>query len=584
MPLSAHSRDALDDLARAYLDVVASDDSRAPVALVDLCHSASELRSHHDHRLGVVARSRDEAAAGLRSFLRREPRRSAVVGRRTYGRAPKLAFVFSGQGSQWQGMGRTLLAREPVFRATLTECDEFVTRRTGWSLLSELTADEAESRMHETAIAQPTLVAMQIALAALWRSWGIEPAAVVGHSVGEIAAAAVSGALTLPDALQVAIQRGRIMQRATGRGRMAAVALGLADSWDAVLGYRHVVSVAASNSPVASVLSGETAALERMLARLSERGVGHRWLPMSYAFHSMQMQPFEAELAGILAGLEPQVTAVPMYSTLTGDLCAGRDLDASYWGRQLRSPVLFAAAIDALLAAAHETFVELSPDPVLAAPIAQCLRAQERAGRVLPSLRRGEDDRTTLLETLGALYVTGYHVDWASLLPSGCRRIRLPNYPWQRERHWIDGPRPAAPTRPNIGGNRNGEDHPLLGREVTIAPAAGIRIWELELESRRLPYLSDHRIDGAILLPVAAYIEMALAAAAEVFAREPCSLADVVLERPLTVSDAAAHTVQIIVTQSGHRDADFHICSHPPRGESGGVSWTLHARGRVRRG
>ena len=575
LAVSAHSPEAVRQMARDYLDMLAPTGGREPVALADLCRTAGYLRGHHDHRLAVVAGGQDAAAAALRAFLDGRSGPGVRSGRRSYPRPPRLAFVFSGQGPQWWGMARSLLDREPVFRTAVTECDTLVGGAAGWSLLAELRADEDASRMHETAVAQPALVAVQVALATLFNSWGIEPDAVVGHSVGEISAAVVSGALALPEAIRVAVLRGRLMQRAAGRGAMVAVALGWDDAQRLVAGADGQLSAAASNGPTASVLSGERVALERVLAGCGE---AHRWLPVDYAFHGPQMRPYRAELPALTGGLDPRPPAVTLYSTVTGQRIAGADLTADYWGRQLAEPVLFAPAVGAMLADGHGIFVEIGPDPVLTGATAQCVRASGRPAVVLASLRRGvADDRVALLDTLGALYVAGHRVDWTGVHPGGAHRIRLPRYPWQRERLWA-APAPDAPIDVRNPTSGTLSTHPLLGQETAIAPAAGVRVWHLELDGARLAYLGDHRIDGTAVLPVAAYVEMALAAAGQAFPGQSCALIDVVLERPLVIAAPAVRTIQTVVTRRSDGDLDFQVCSR-----DGAAGWTVHARARLRK-
>ncbi|MFI6174130.1 beta-ketoacyl synthase N-terminal-like domain-containing protein [Nonomuraea sp. NPDC051191] len=596
LPLSAHSPDALRELARDCLKALTPTAERPPVGLADLCHSTGALRTHLDHRLAVGGATRQEVAAGLRSFLADEAGPGVAAGRRAYGRPPRLAFVFSGQGVQWWGMARDLLRQEPVFAAAVADCAELADCETDWSLLAELHADEAASRLRETAVAQPVLVAVQVGLAALWRSWGVEPDAVVGHSVGEISAAAVAGALTLSDAMRLAVLRGRIMQRAAGTGAMAAVHLGAAEARRAVLGCEDTVSVAAENSPVSSVLSGERAALDRVLARLADQGVSHRLLAMDYPFHSPGLRPFAAELPKLSAGPVVEDTSVAFYSTLTGDRYGVHEWDGDYWGRQLCEPVLFAAAMERLITDGHETFVEVGPDPALTGAMTQCLGA--RPGQVLASLQRGRDDRAALLETLGTLYATGHRVDWDAVRSPGSRRVRLPRYPWQRERHWAE---PESPTASDgaghrlAGGDVDAEAHPLLGRRTSIASVAGVWAWERRPAEDHLSYLAGHRIDGSAVLPAAAYVEMALAAARQVFPDGPCAVADMVLEHPLAVTGRC--TIQTVLTRVSDRDLDFHICAGavpadvPPGQDmsgqgAGGVplEWAVHARGRVQRG
>ncbi len=438
LPLSARSPEALQSLARSYQELLTSTPSGCAVSLQDICYTASVRRSHHDHRLSLVFHNREQATEYLEAFCSGESRSGLFRGRKQRNRRQKLVFVFSGQGPQWWAMGRELLSAEPVFRATIEQCDALLCPCANWSLLEELTADESQSRLSETEIAQPAIFALQVALAALWRSWGIEPNAIVGHSVGEVAAAHVAGALSLADAVRVVFHRGRLMQQGTGLGKMAAVELPMADAERLLAKYEGRLSIAAINSPTSIVLSGEAAPLEELLQSLQQQQIFCRLLRVNYAFHSPQMEPFQDELVRSLKGLTPQSASVPIVSTVLGTTCQGQEFDAAYWGRNIREPVRFVSAIEQLLKSKHNLFLEISPHPVLAMNISQCLRQHEQEGVVLPSLRRQEEERAVMLGSLGALYTQGYPVDWNRLYPYGGRCVALPSYPWQRSRYWLE--------------------------------------------------------------------------------------------------------------------------------------------------
>ncbi len=434
LPLSAKDPAALPSLAQAYAAAVSQTPAPSPV---DLCHAASLQRSHHDHRLAMVFRTLDELTAQLHSFAAGEVPEGLMLGRRRRNRPPKLAFVFAGQGPQWWGMGRELWQQEPVFRGVLEACDAKLKAYADWSLVTELLAPETQSRLDETEIAQPTLFALQIALVALWRSWGIQPSAVVGHSLGEVAAAYVAGALNLAQAIQVVYHRGRLMQQSTGQGAMAAVELPAIEAEKLVLPLGGWLTVAAINSPTSVVLSGDSTALENLLETLSGLNIFTKLLPVNYAFHSPQMEPFQAELAQVLQGLQPQPVNLPLFSTVTGQAIAGEALDAQHWGRTIREPVQFAPAIAQLIAEKHTVFLEIGPHPVLSGYVAKSLRAAGQTGVILPSLRRQAAERATMLGSLGALYAQGFSIDWHALYPKG-QWVTLPTYPWQRSRYWME--------------------------------------------------------------------------------------------------------------------------------------------------
>lgn len=438
LPLSARSREALRSLAESYQEFLTPAASGSAVSLQDICYTASIRRSHHDHRLSLVFHTREELIENLEAFLQGESRSGLSFGYKQPNRRPKLVFVFSGQGSQWWAMGRELWHSEPVFRTTLEQCDQLLAPLANWSLVEELMADESQSRLAETEIAQPVIFALQVALAALWKSWGVEPTAVVGHSLGEVAAAHVAGVLSLEDAVRVVFHRARLMQGGTGQGKMAAVELSQADAEPLLAKYEGRLSIAAINSPTSMVLSGEKTALEEVLQTLQQQQIFCRLLPVNYAFHSPQMEPFQGALVHLLQGLNPNRSKIPIISTVTGLAQDDQDFDAAYWGRNIRESVRFADAIAHLVQNKHNLFVEISSHPVLSMNILQCLRHCSQEGTVLPSLRRQEKERVVMLGSLGALYTQGYPIDWSQLYPSGGRCTSLPYYPWQRERYWFE--------------------------------------------------------------------------------------------------------------------------------------------------
>jgi myxalamid-type polyketide synthase MxaD len=570
LPLSAQGPDALRALVSAHHARLSRGD--AP-AVQDLCYTAAVRRSHLDHRLTALGASHAELADSLAAFLAGEARPGLASGVR----APrKLVFVFPGQGGQWPGMARDLLAREPVFAGAIDACEQALSPHVDWSLRAVLAAVPAESRLERIDVLQPALFSVQVALAALWRSWGVTPDAVVGHSMGELAAAHVAGALSLEDAARVMAVRSRLLRRISGQGAMAVVELPLDEARRAVAGHEHLVSVAAANGPSSTVLSGDPAAIAAILERLSAREVFCRHIKVDVASHSPQVEPLRADLDAALAGLSPGRAAVPFHSTVTGALADGRELDGAYWVANLRQPVLFAPVVDALAADGHDLFVELAPHPTLASSIQQVLKRRELAGAVLPSLRRDEPGLSVMLASLGALHVHGHPVDWSRQHPSGGRCVSLPAYPWQRERFW-HAPQPAL-ARAAVESPRDGE-HPLLGRRVPLAFAPGHHLWESTLDLLSVAYLDDHRVQGVAVLPGTGYVEMAIAAAAEAFGSTPRVFGAFEFERLLFLPEDGARTVQVSLAPAEDGAARFEVHSRPA--DAADAQWTRHVSARV---
>lgn len=562
LPLSARSPGALRELARRYQQALMSGD-----ALHDVCYTAGVRRSHHEHRLTVVGETPEDLSEHLAAFLRGESSVAVSAGTSIPGQQRRLVFVFPGQGGQWRGMARDLLATEPVFRASIEECAQAMAPLVSWPLLDLLRA--GESGWEQIDVVQPALFALQVALAALWRSWGIEPRAVVGHSMGEVAAACVAGALRLEDAARIICRRSALLKRVRGQGSMAVAELSMAETESAVAKYAEHLSIAASNSPRSTVLSGEPRALETVLQILEGRGVFCRRVNVDVASHSPQMDALRDDLLQALAGVQPQAATLPFYSTVTGKICDGPELDSMYWVRNLREPVRFWGTLERLLQEGFDLFVELSPHPTLAPAIQDGIRHARKDAAVLPSLRRDEPAHPVLLGSLGALYCQGYPVDWRRRYPAGGRTVSLPTYPWQRERFWLEA---AAPKRrPRAG-------HPLLGEHRELAAPPGTHCWQTDVGIETLPFLSEHRVLGRVVLPAAGYLEMALTAAAEAFGSGARTLEHIAFKEALFLPDEGSQTVQTITTVEMTGRAAFQISSRS------GPTWTTHATGAIRLG
>ena len=563
LPLSARSPEALKGLVASYQEFCKAEGSE--VSLADLCFNLSRRRTHHSHRLALIAHSKEELAAELAAFAAGEAHPGVVSGQVPQGQAPGLAFVCSGQGPQWWGMGRQLLAQEPVFRAVIEQCDALVKKLGGWSLLQELTAAEGESRLQETAIAQPAIFAIQVALAALWESWGIVPDAVVGHSVGEVAAGYIAGVLSLEDAVRVIFHRGRCMDFAPGQGKMLAVGVPLEEAKRLLQPFGDRVGIAAINGPSSLTLSGDAEPLQEIADQLQQRDVFCRFLQVQYAFHSYQMDPVKEPLLESLNGLCPAPARLPLFSTVTGQRVAGPEWGADYWWQNVRQSVRFTDAVDRLLETNHLTYVELSPHPVLAGAVTECLAQRGHKGKAVPSLRRQEEERATMLRSLAALYTLGRPLTWKAVAPAEGRFVRLPSYPWAWERYWNE-PEEARELRlPTLV-------HPLLGSALrTPAPS-----WENRLEPRQLPYLADHRVRGHIVLPGTGYLEMALAAGKSALEGGCTVVEEVQMLKACFLSESQAHNLQTVFNPA---DSTVTIFSKPLDADA---KWTTHARGVLR--
>jgi acyl transferase domain-containing protein/surfactin synthase thioesterase subunit/D-arabinose 1-dehydrogenase-like Zn-dependent alcohol dehydrogenase/acyl carrier protein len=545
--------------------------------LGDLAYSLVHTRSAMDCRLAIAATSPTELAAALAGAAGGQLPASVVRGQVGSAAPGRVIFVFPGQGSQWLGMGRGLLAEEPVFRAAMTACDRAIHNEAGFSVLAELAADEASSQLQRVDVVQPVLFALGVALSALWRSWGVVPDVVVGHSLGEVAAAHVAGALSLEDAVAIICRRSRLLRRISGQGAMALVELPLGQALAELAEYPDRLSVAVSNSPRSTVISGEPAALAAVTAKLELRGVFCRRVNVDVASHSPQVEPLLAELRGLLSDLRPRKCLIPMRSTVTAQEVLGPELGAEYWADNLRQPVRFCEVMQVLLGSGPGLSLELSAHPVLVSAVEELLQTKSPDGAALGSLRRGQAERAALLTSLGALWVRGYPVQPSQQFPAGGRDLDLPTYPWQRQRYWVD--RQLWPAGSLVRAHAGG--HPLLGPRQALSTLAQANLWESTLELKQLPWLRDHRVQGAVVFPGAGYLEMALACGHQLFGAEPFEVAEVSLVEALGLTGEAPVQLQVVTTEEQPGRLRFQLAS--PESRQGPATFRVHARGVLRR-
>ncbi|MEV6716285.1 acyltransferase domain-containing protein [Lentzea sp. NPDC051208] len=443
--VSGHTAEALRERVAVTSEQLAG--GAEGVTVRDMAHTSGEHRSQLRHRIAVTAVSRRQLRQTLDGFLDGRFAPSLAIGEARPDREDPIAFVFPGQGGHWPGMGRSLF-REPAFRTAMTECDSAIRQFTGRSVIDELMGQQAEAASSRVDVVQPVVFSVQVALAALWRSWGVEPAAVVGHSMGEVAAAHVAGALDLRDAARVICLRSNLMARTSGQGVMAVAELSESEAEKEIRRYGDQVVVAAVNSPRSVVLSGAPGPLGELRESLEGQGRYCRLVPVDCASHSPQMDPLCAELRDGLSVMSPHPTAVSVYSTVTGARIEGTELDHYYWAQNLRRQVRFDSAVRDLLRDGITALIEVSPHPTLAPVLERTVRQAGSDVAVLTSLHRQEDERSAMLRTLGRLYVRGHRPHWPSVQPAGGRRVDLAPLPWQRERYWLAEPavvRPASP-------------------------------------------------------------------------------------------------------------------------------------------
>jgi acyl transferase domain-containing protein/NADPH:quinone reductase-like Zn-dependent oxidoreductase/acyl carrier protein len=567
--LSARSPQALRDATR---DMAQHLRVRKDLTDYDIAYSAAYHRDVYSHRLAATAPDRQTLAAALEQFAMTGAAVGITLGRhRPDASAP--AFVYSGNGSQWAGMGLQLQRDDSVFRDALIEVDALYVQRGGGSILTELNAPASANRFALTEIAQPALFAIQVALTRALERRGVRPIAVCGHSVGEVAAAWASGALTLEQAVRVVHERSSHQARTRGQGCMSAISLNVTQVAELLsalqLGRR--LTVAAINSANAVTLAGDADAMTLLEGALAQRHIACQRLGLDYAFHSSTMEPIRADLLQALSGLEMRSAALPMYSSVTGSRVGPKAIDAAYWWRNIREPVNFEAAIGAMIDAGVNTFVEIGPRAVLTSYLSEIVKPLGTAALVLSSLNRSEPGGERLGELTMQLELSGALRDRARLFPVPGRCVDLPHYPWQRERHWHS-------TTPESQGQLTREIlHPLLG----YALAGETLHWENHLDLVRQPNFADHVVGGGAVLPASGFVEMVLAAGIERRRLEqrpqsaPLVIEELEILAPLLLDSDRSRTVRLRLESA---DGRFTIVSRERHLDD---PWRTHATGRL---
>jgi myxalamid-type polyketide synthase MxaD len=562
LPLSARDPQSLRELAAAYRDHLQETAFSGSQSVADVVYTAAVRRSHHPYRLAVVGRTHHQLAGQLHAAGEAIPARPLASSP-----APKLVFVFSPHGSQWPGMGRRLWSQSAVFRETISRVQAAMSAYIDWSVTDKFTRAGDDGWLEQIDVLQPTLFALQVGLAEMWRAWGVEPEAIVGHSMGEVAAAHVAGVLSLDEAARIICRRTQLLSRVRGEGAMGVVELSYKEAQAAVAPFNGLLHVAVSNSPRSTVVGGDPDALEELFDQLLEQEIFCGWGVADVASHSPKMAGLRDELSQAIGAINPAPARLPLYSTVTGGLVDGRQFDRDYWGQHLNQPVLFAGAVRALAERGHTLFLEISPGPVLAPAIEEGLHDLQRDGVTLPSLRRDANEYETMLDSLGRLYTLGYPLDWTKIAPPG-ETVTLPTYTWQRERFWL----PAhAPTRSLAHAAT------ILGQRHELAHDSRRELWENELDRRLHTALFEYRLFDTAVLPPAAYLEMFLQAIhnSQATPGRP-QFHNLQFPTPLTLAEDPPWTeIQLLLEHQPDNTADFRCYGR------NGESWTRHAHGRI---
>jgi acyl transferase domain-containing protein len=558
LTISAKTAEGLRDQVEAYrARLQRKDEDR----LADLCYTANVGRTHFGQRVIVGGQTRAEVATKLGSG------EGMVCGEVGAQQKPRVAMLFTGQGSQYAGMGRELYETSPLFRSVLERCDELLRGKLPRGLL-EVMFGTVEGLLDQTVYTQPALFALEYGLAELWRSWGVQPTAVLGHSVGEYVAACVAGVYSFEEGLGLIAERGQMMQAEPPGGAMAAV-FASEDRVRAGVAGHEAVSIAAVNGPSNVVISGDQPEVEAIREQLAETGVKSRLLRVSHAFHSHRMDPVLERLEAAAGRVRTHAPRFRLISNVTGKVAGAEVTGPGYWAQHTRATVQFARGIETLRDLGCEVMLEVGPASVLTEMGQECLwrEGQQWVG----SLQKGNGEWQRMSASVQVLYAAGVEIDWAGWDAGyGRRKVSMPTYRFQRQRYWID-----------IGKTHRAEKayvHPLLGVERATPLAA--QQFDAELSPGRPAWIEDHRIAGSVVLPATAYVEMGLAAGRKLWPGYGCAVEDLSLPEALVFGEAEARLVTTIVERHGEARARWRVYS--TTGQAG-RDWTLHASGYLRR-
>ncbi len=572
--ISAKSEVALKAAASEFAVFIKA---KAYAPLYDIAFNTCFARDWHDHRAVIFAHSSESLITALDNIASGNGKNSGMDLGVAIDSPVGPAFIYSGNGSQWVGMGKNLLAEDVTFRNAVREVDVIFQRFADYSLEEELAGDiseeAGEDRYERTEIAQPALFALQVGITKMLRHRGIVPTVVAGHSVGEVAAAWASGALSLAAAVEVIYHRSQLQGRTRGLGAMSAV---LSDAKNIAalieeLNLGTSVVIASINSSRGVTVAGATAELTAFEATLATRGIPFKRLDIDYAFHSPAMDGIELEILQALAKLRPNESTIPFFSTVTGELLDGRELRAAYWWHNIRLPVLFAQAVKGVQTKGINVFIEIGPHAVLRGYLNDAVKEHAKdgahSGRVITTLTRNDGAAQRVWSAANQVIIAGCPVNWDSLLPWRGRFVNLPNYPWQREKHW----HPVTSRSGGLLGRR--KEHPLLGYQ--LAQHEGT--WENVLDTKQYPALADHVVGDATVFPAAGFAELAIAVALKTFGGCSASIEELEIRLPLIISDEHSKIIRVSIDAA---DGGFTVRAQELGGDE---AWNVHAVGRLLR-
>ncbi|ELR73055.1 Malonyl CoA-acyl carrier protein transacylase [Fulvivirga imtechensis AK7] len=546
LPISARSEKALVDYARAYKHHLEFNINGIVDEFINVATAAALRRPRFEFGKLFAADGKLEMIEKLDSYIKDPDAAFSTLEKQ------KIVFVFPGQGSQWIGMGRELYKQEPVFRKMIDKCEAAFSKYCDWSLIAQLQADADTGRLDEINVIQPALFAMQVALARLWQSFGIEPDAVTGHSMGEVAAAYISGSISLSDAAKVICTRSSLMKTVSGKGgAMAVTELTVAEANEIIKKYRGL-SVAVNNSPKSTVIAGDQSMIEALLEELAALGKFCKQVKVDVASHSEQMEPLKDSLAQAIKDLKPQKNTIALYSTVKNQEVSGETLTAAYWVNNLRNGVQFAGVMEELIKNEYNVFIEVSPHPVLTTSINECMEAFKGNGLVSGSLYRNKPETDELYSNFDLLYQQGLKVNWKKfyndpIVPF----VTLPPYPFQRATYSL--------TERKVSLHSKREGHLWIAKEVKLAQMNHVHFWEAQLGLDEFPFLKDHTVAGKVVLPGVAYVEMLHAAVAQLTGRQQLDINSLMFKSAIVLSNDEKTNIQLkIEDKAGENKFHFY--------------------------
>jgi len=575
--LSTRSENSVRQLASDYAKHI---ELQPEQTLADIALTANAGRSLFSHRLAVVAKTREEIIRNLTRFVAGQKAPGVINGFTEGGRHPRVAFLFTGQGSQYVGMGRQLYETQPAFRTLLDQCDEILQPYLPQPLLSVIFPEGGKpDLLDDTTYTQPALFAIEYALAKLWQSWGIEPDLVMGHSIGEYVAACIAGIVSLEDGLKLVVERARLMGSLPPGGQMAAIFAGEIEVLDAINNYQSQISIASINGPENVVISGDGSAIEAICQTLSDQKIRSRVLNVSHAFHSPLMEPILDEFKQVAEGFSFSEPQIRLISNVTGQLAGDEISTPEYWRQHARQAVRFTDTIETLESLDCDIYLEIGPSPTLIGMAQRCL-PKTTSVQLLPSLRKGFDDWELILESLGALYASGVSINWQGFERDYAhkrRRVILPTYPFERQSYWFD----EASTNSLTSAKHRSSGlilHPLIG--ARIYTASKDFLFDAEIGGNTIPYLNDHQVYGIKVFPAMGFVEIFLAAAKYLFQSESCLVENMEIVRALTLPEVGTQTIQVVVTPESEVKAFCQVFSQVTEGQDQ-IEWVLHATAKI---